>query len=148
MSGETVQAATQRLIELLRQGEEGFRNLSVRIADPECKAFLRQESIMRGIYADQLERSAEVRSLDLPEAVGRPGLFQRQWSALKARLAVGDHALLKTAETCEWFAVQAYEKTLCDGAVPAPLHDLIASQSRGIRQSHKIVQEFRRRFHR
>ncbi len=143
------QTSIRALIALLRDGEKGFRELAGQIRHAECRAFLLEESVLRGIYADRLERSVreatgKAGGLAWDEAGTRLGTMHRRWIAFKAAVGADDHALLETTETCEWFAAKAYEEALRDDALPDRVRKVIAEQARGVRQSRNMVQEFRR----
>ncbi len=138
-------ASISTLIALLRDGEKGFHDLAERISHAECRAFLFEESALRGIYADQLERSTHETSGEaLRETGTRLGTLHRQWTALKALVGAGDYELLETTELCEWFAVKAYDATLRDKSLPGYVRDAVADQARSVHQSREMVQEFRR----
>ena len=139
------QTSIRTLIALLRDGEKGFRELAGRIEHAECRAFLLEESVLRGIYADRLERSMlEATGETWDEAGTRLGTMHRRWIAFKAEVGSGDHALLETTELCEWFAAKAYEEALRDGSLPGSVRKEVIDQARGVQQSRDIVHEFRR----
>ena len=129
---------------LTRRGKR-LLDLAGRVEHPECRAFLLEESALRGVYADQLERStADTAGKIARESGTRLGTLHRRWTALKALVGAGDHALLETTELCEWFAVKAYDQTLRDRSLPGDVRAMVADQARGVHQSREIVQELRR----
>ena len=144
-AASVAQASISILIALLRDGEKGFLDLAGRVEHPECRDFLLEESALRGVYADQLERStADTAGKIAHESGTRLGTLHRRWTALKALVGAGDHVLLETTELCEWFAVKAYDQTLRDRSLPGDVRAMVADQARGVHQSREIVQELRR----
>ena len=139
------QTGIRALIALLRDGEKGFRELAGQIRHAECRAFLLEESVLRGIYADRLERSVREATGQAPEETGtRLGTMHRRWIAFKAKVGADDHALLETTETCEWFAAKAYEGVLRDEALPGSVREVVVEQARSVRQARSVAQEFRK----
>ena len=142
MDEHTGLLAAERLIALLRDGEHGFRLLAEKVSHPECRAFLWEESHLRGIYADELERS-------LGQAVGAVhgtslAALHRRWTEVKAALGASDYALLETMEICEWFAVKTYDEVLRDGALPDKVRNCVAEQTGSVHRAQAIVREYRR----
>ena len=136
-------SAAERLIALLRDGEQGFRLLSEKVSHAECRAYLWEESQLRGIYADELERSLGPSGGAAHGSGTKLAALHRRWTEVKAALGASDHALLETAEICEWFAVRTYEELLGEGALPPEVESLAAAQAGSVRRSQVIVRQFR-----
>ena len=132
------------LIALLRDGERGFRLLSEQVHHPECRAFLWEESHLRGIYAAELEHSLGKIDGTVHVTGTKLGALHRRWTAVKATLGASDYALLEATELCEWFAVKTYDEVLREGTMPDGVRELIAEQARNVHRSQAIMQEFRK----
>lgn len=137
-------SAVRTVIEVLHDGEKGFRSFSEEIKDPTVKTYFAEESTTRGKFADELETALESVTGDDEEQGGMAtGAVHRAWGELKSKLGGGDHTILATAEQGEDAAKKAYEEVLKVNEVSPPIKDLLRKQQAHILQSHDKVKAFR-----
>jgi uncharacterized protein (TIGR02284 family) len=139
--------ALQKLIEVLRDGHQGFLELEKNLKDPEARALFRDETLVRAGFAAELENELHhfgVKDVKVPRTT-TAGKVHRAWGELRARLGGGDHALLVTAEQGEDEAENAYEEALAGEDFPLPLREILLRQQRHILSAHEQVKALRDR---
>jgi uncharacterized protein (TIGR02284 family) len=134
------------LIEILRDGHQGFIELEKNLKDPEARKLFREETLVRAEFAAELENELHRLGVkDVKVASSTAAKLHRAWGELKARLGGGDHALLATAEKGEDEAKLAYEETLASEDFPLPLRDILRKQQSHIEMAHLRVTALRDR---
>jgi uncharacterized protein (TIGR02284 family) len=144
---QKVEDLLRRLIEVLRDGHEGFLELEKNLKDPVGRELFREETLVWAGFAAELENELHrlgVKDVKVPSST-TAGKVHRAWGELKARLGGGDHALLATAEKGEDEAKHAYEKALGEEVFPLPLREILLRQQRHILMSHDAVKALRDR---
>ncbi|HUR36587.1 MAG TPA: PA2169 family four-helix-bundle protein [Terriglobales bacterium] len=135
----------QNLIEICRDGQNGFRESAENIKNPEVREFFNQQSLLRAQFASELEN--EVRRLgeaDVDKSGSTLGAMHRAWIDLKSSLGGGDEAIIGAAETGEDSAKQAYQEALEEN-LPGDIKEIIRRQSVSVIQAHDQVRNFRDR---
>ena len=121
------------LIEILRDGHQGFWSLKKILRIPEARELFREETLARAGFAAELENELHHFGVkDVKVASSTAGKVHRAWGELRARLGGGDHALLATAEKGEDEAKHAYEEALASEDFPLPLREILLRQQRHI----------------
>ena len=130
------------LIELNRDGQNGFQEAAGKIEDPQTKAFCLEQSLSRAKFVGELQ--SEVRSMGAePDTTGSvAGALHRGWMDLKSALGGGDHAILAATETGEDHAITQYTKAL-EETLPAPVRDMAQRQLQSVKQAHDKVKAMR-----
>ena len=130
------------LIELNRDGQNGFQEAAGKIEDPQIKAFCLEQSLSRAKFLGELQ--SEIRSMGAePDTTGSiAGALHRGWMDLKSALGGGDHAILAATETGEDHAITQYTKAL-EETLPAPVRDMVERQLQSVKQAHDKVKSMR-----
>jgi uncharacterized protein (TIGR02284 family) len=130
------------LIELNRDGQNGFQEAAGKVEDPQIKAFCLKQSLLRAKFVGELQ--SEVRSMGAePDTTGSiAGALHRGWMDLKSALGGGDHAILAATETGEDHAITQYTKALKE-TLPAPVREMVELQFQSVKQTHSQVKELR-----
>src|ERR1700727_1970027 len=106
---DKVESALKNLVEVLRDGQEGFKELGHRLQNDDAKRFFLEETQRRAEYAAELENELHRMGVhDVKVSTSHSGKARLFWAEIKAKLAGGDHALLSTAEQGEDTAKKAY----------------------------------------
>lgn len=135
----------ERLIEVNRDGQDGFRDAAEHVKNPELRAFLNEVSTVRADFAGELENEAIRLGKHDPRRRGSPGgVLHRGWLDLKASLGGGDHSILSSVESGEDSAKKIYEEVLNE-RLPQDLRDIIRQQSQSVFAAHDRVKTFRDR---
>lgn len=134
------------LVQILHDGQEGFRKASEGVKDSQLKELFGRFSLQRAQFAGQLEE--ELRGLGEHDAQDEgttlAGKAHRVWIDLKAAVTGSDaHAILSEAERGEDAAVAAYKEALEDTDLPASLRGVIAQQASDVKQAHDEVKALR-----
>lgn len=137
-------SALKTVIEVLHDGEKGFRSLGEELKDPSARSFFMEESTTRGRFASELE---SVLSSETGERVSEgntvSGTMHRVWGELKAKMGGSDHTLLETAEQGEDVAKKAYDEVLGRTDVPGEVVSILRRQQMHIQASHDRVKAMR-----
>lgn len=128
---DQVIATLNHLIELNRDGQNGFQEAAAKIEAPTIKAFCLDQSLSRAKFVGELQ--TEVRSMGVePDTTGSvAGALHRGWMDLKSALGGGDAAILAATETGEDHAVSEYVMALTE-PLPAPARAMVEDQLQSI----------------
>lgn len=131
------------LIEISRDGAEGFKTCARDAADPELKLYFqnRAESCEEAVR----KLSSEVRQYGgNPDSSGSAaGVLHRAWVDLKTATTGYDNlAVLEECERGEAAAVIAYENALRE-EMPGDLRALLDQQFEGAKRNHDRVRQLR-----
>lgn len=131
------------LIEISRDGAEGFKTCARDAADPELKRYFqnRAESCEEAVR----KLSSEVRQYGgNPDSSGSAaGVLHRAWVDLKTATTGYDNlAVLEECERGEAAAVIAYENALRE-EMPGDLRALLDQQFEGAKRNHDRVRQLR-----
>lgn len=131
------------LIEVSKDGEEGFRVCAQDVKNPELKALFIKHSQECGAAAAELQ--AEVRMLggDPETSTSVSGDMHRRWVDLKSLLTGKDEeAVLNEAERGEDHALAAYRSAL-EKVLPANVRATIERQYQGVQRNHDQIKALR-----
>src|SRR6266850_7123114 len=131
------------LIQTLKDGQEGFKQASEAVRDPQLKSLFTEYSQQRSRFATDLQ--SQVRNLgEKPETdSSAAGALHRGWINLKSVVTGGDdHAILAECERGEDSAVEEYKKALDDDLSPAA-RELVSLQFPEIKAAHDRIRSLR-----
>ena len=133
-----------RLVETLKDGQEGFREASGAVQDHELKSLFSEYSLQRSKFAGELQNFAITLGESDPENTSSTaGALHRAWINIKSAVSSrDDHAILSECERGEDSAVAEYKKAM-DGNLPSPLADIISRQYTDIKAAHDHVKSLR-----
>jgi uncharacterized protein (TIGR02284 family) len=132
------------LIETCRDGEQGFREASEGVSDPELKALFNQYSRQRAKFASELRSQVMALGGD-PENKGSvAGAVHRGWINVKSAITgKDDKAVISECERGEDVAKESYEKAL-KADLPAPISAIVQSQYAQVKEAHDRVRDLER----
>lgn len=140
---EKVKATLEKLIDILRDGHEGFLELGKHLKDDKARLFFLKETQERANFSAELENELHRLGVkDVHQSGMVAGKVHRVWGELKAKLGGGDHTLLATAEQGEDVVKKAYKEAL-EEHLPADIRDLLTRQQTHIVKSHDLVRDLR-----
>jgi uncharacterized protein (TIGR02284 family) len=128
-----------RLIEITKDGEDGFKAAAEGLQDPQVKSLFREYSRQRGDMTRQLQ--AEVARLggDAETAGSWTGSVHRGWiNIMSAVTGKDDGNIVAEAERGEDAAKLAYEEALRE-PLPPPTRSLVQQQSAAVHAVHDRV---------
>ena len=131
------------LIEVSKDGEQGFLQSSENVDDPKLKAYFlhRSHEVKQSVY----ELQALVRELGgkPEESASISGYLHRRWLDIKTAISSNDNlAVLNEVERGEDVALKAY-KEAANKTLPAAANLLILRQLKGAQRNHDEVKQLR-----
>lgn len=143
MDNDKIISTLNGLIEISRDGAEGFRSCADGADDPGLKMYFqnRAESCEEAVRT----LSAEVRRYGgNPDTAGTlTGSLHRAWVGIRTAMTTQDNlAVLEECELGEAAAVAAYENALRE-ELPGDLRTLLDLQYEGARRNHDRVRQLR-----
>src|SRR5271170_2577506 len=97
------------VIDILKDGEQGFDLIGQDLKDENLKASFLAESQRRAAFRQTLEEALhQIGVAETTESGTVIGAIHRSWGDIKAKLGGSDHTLLDTAVQGEEAVVQAY----------------------------------------
>jgi uncharacterized protein (TIGR02284 family) len=133
-----------KLIETLKDGQEGFRQAAEGVKDPQLKSLFNEYSQQRSRFATELQSQAQSLGESEPEtSSSAAGALHRAWINLKSAVTRGDdHAILAECERGEDSAVEEFKKAL-DNGLSAPVQEIVSRQYAQIKEAHDRVKGLR-----
>jgi len=131
------------LIEISKDGEEGFRTSAENIDDSLLKSFFLRRSLEIGGSVKELQEV--VRSMGgEPETTSSiAGTLHRRWIDLKTAITSNDKlAVLNEAERGEDVALKAYKDAVVQD-LPPYVRDIVQKQLEGVKRNHDEVKALR-----
>ncbi|HEX8925997.1 MAG TPA: PA2169 family four-helix-bundle protein, partial [Terriglobales bacterium] len=136
----------QKLIEICRNAQEGFRTAAEHVKDSSLKHFFNQQSLERAQFAGELENIVQrLGKHDPDRAPGVGGKMHSVWMDIKSALGGGDHAILNSVEAGEDTAKKEYENAIKAG-LPVDIREVVARQSATVINTHDRVRTLRDQF--
>ncbi len=143
IDAEKVITTLKKLIDILRDGHEGFLELGKHLKNEKARLFFLKETQERANFAAELENQLHHLGVkDVHQSGMISGTIHRAWGELKANLGGGDHTLLATAEQGEDVVKKAYKEAL-EEHLPGDVRDLLTRQQAHIVLSHNTVRDLR-----
>src|SRR5579864_5139965 len=103
-------ATLKDLIEVCRDGQNGYLHASAHVEDPALRAFFSEQSIDRARFARELEDEVKKMGTPAPETSGSiAAVLHRAWFELKSDLGGGDQAVINSVEQGEDRAKEVYQ---------------------------------------
>jgi uncharacterized protein (TIGR02284 family) len=147
MDNQDVIATLNDLLEISRDGEQGFRTCAEGVESPNLKALF--EAAARRCAEGAAELEAKIRSLGGEPAKGGSisGSMHRAWTNIKSTITIkstgmSEHAVLAECERGEDAAKAAYEAALQKN-LPADVRTLVERQYEGVKANHDRVRNLR-----
>jgi uncharacterized protein (TIGR02284 family) len=133
-----------RLIETLKDGQEGFREASEAVQSSALKTQLGEYSLQRSKFAGELQNYAiSLGEHDPEKTSSTAGALHRAWINIKSAVTSrNDHTILSECERGEDSAVAEYKRAM-EGNLPGPLADIISRQYTDVKAAHDHVKALR-----
>lgn len=136
---DKVEGTLLLLIETLRDGQEGFRELGHRLHDGKAKHFFLEETQKRAEFAAELENELHRMGMhDVKAGETHAGKARLLWGKIQTSMAGGQKSLLSTAIAGDEAAAKRYAKALKED-LPLPLREILDRQSAHIQRVHDEV---------
>jgi uncharacterized protein (TIGR02284 family) len=138
-------SVVNRLVETLKDGQEGFREASEAVQDSQLKSLFSEYSLQRSKFAGELQEYA-IKNLgesDPEKTSSTAGALHRAWINIKSAVSSrDDRAILEECERGEDSAVAEYKRAM-EGNLPSPLADIVSRQYTDVKAAHDHVKSLR-----
>ena len=125
--------ALEKLIEICRDAQNGFRDGAEHAKDPQLRKLLNEVSLERAKFAGDLEAEAQrLGKADVDRTGSALGAVHRGWTGLKANLGGGDDAILSSMESGDSDAKELYDRYIRDNQMPDDILGMIRNQAQAI----------------
>ena len=123
----------EKLIEVCRDGQQGYREAAEHVKDHQLKHLLSEVSLERAKFAGDLENEA-VRwgDADVDRTGSALGAVHRGWTGLKANMGAGDAAILSSMEASDTETQKQYDEIIRDGRMPDDILGIVRNQAQAI----------------
>lgn len=143
IDNDHVISVLEKLIQLCRDGQEGYRDAAEHVKSQELRSFFNQVSTTRAEFAGELENEViRLGKHDPDRKATTAGALHRRWIDLKVAMGAGDHSILSSIESGEDSAKKAYEEALNDN-LPQDIKAILRRQSQEVFSSHDRVRTLR-----
>jgi uncharacterized protein (TIGR02284 family) len=143
MNNERIVNMLNGLIDISRDGMEGFKTCADDVNDPSLRMYFQNRA--QGCLEAVRDLSAEVRKYggDPDTSGSAAGALHRAWVDIKAAISNNDNAaVLEECERGEAAALIAYENALRE-EMPGDLRALLEKQYEGARINHDRIRQLR-----
>jgi uncharacterized protein (TIGR02284 family) len=139
---ETTQTLNE-LIEICKDGENGFKQAAEKAKDASLKSLFLKYSTQRAGYAQELQSAVSLLG-DKPETTEHVAAkLHRGWMGLKQALTSNeDKALIDECEAGEDAAMKAYKQAL-DKSMAGNIETLIREQFAGVSEAHGVMRDLK-----
>jgi uncharacterized protein (TIGR02284 family) len=143
MNRDDVIGTLNDLIEVSKDGEEGFRTCADSLTNAQLKEFFEERAERCALGAAQLQGKVRELGGDPTRSGSATGAVHRFWVNIRSRISgMDEHAVLDECERGEDYARKVYEDAL-QTDLPADVRMLIGKQYREVRMNHDSVRAMR-----
>lgn len=143
MTNEDVISTLNGLIEINKDGQEGFKEAAEGVQNADLKTSFYEFSQQRSQFAGELQNAVRELGGDPENAGSFSGTIHRGWINIKSAVTgQDDTAILNEAERGEDAAKAAYKSAL-ETELPANVKDIVQKQSSAISTAHDKVKALR-----
>jgi len=123
----------EKLIEVSRDGQQGYREAAEYVKDHQLKKLLREVSRERAKFAGDLENeAARWGKPDVDRSGSALGAVRRGWTGVKASFGGDDDTILSSMETGDTYAREQYDEVIRDGKLPDDILGIVRNQAQAI----------------
>ena len=131
------------LIEICKDGQDGFRDASENVQSQELKTLFSTYSLQRSKFAGDLQQHVTSLGTEPEKSSSITSAVHRGWIDLKSAFTKGsDHAILAECERGEDHAVAAYRDAL-EGELPVYILSDISEQATAVQAAHNDIRDRR-----
>jgi uncharacterized protein (TIGR02284 family) len=133
----------EKLIEISKDGEKGYKDAAEHAKRSDLKTFFITQSSERGRFARELQTVLmKLGKTEKKESGTVAGALHRVWIDTKVSLGAGDKSILESVEKGEDEARDAYREAI-GAPLPPEAADVVSRQARSIQTAHDEVKALR-----
>lgn len=146
MDNDDVISTLNDLIEISKDGEDGFRTCADDAGATELKAFFAKRAQLCAAAVVELQDLVRAYGGDPETSGGLGAAVHRRWIDVKSLITgKDDKAVLQECERGEDVAVSSYQRALGKN-LPADVRSVVERQYQGVLQNHDEVRRLRDRY--
>jgi len=131
------------LIEINKDGQDGFRDASENVKNHELKTLFAKYSLQRAKFAGDLQQQVISHGEEPEKTSSVASAIHRGWIDLKSAFTDGgDHAILAECERGEDLAVSTYRSAL-EEEIPANIRIMLLEQAAVVEAAHDDIRDRR-----
>jgi uncharacterized protein (TIGR02284 family) len=143
MDENNVATVIEKLAEICKDGEKGYKDAAEHSKRSDLKAFFTAQSSERGHFARELQAILmKLGKTEKKESGTVAGALHRAWIDTKVGLGAGDKSILESVEKGEDEAKEAYQEAL-RASLPTDVSEIVGRQARNIQSAHDQVKSLR-----
>jgi uncharacterized protein (TIGR02284 family) len=143
ISNDDVISTLNGLIEICKDGQEGFKTAAEGVLNTQLKSKFYEFSQQRSRFTGELQTLVRELGGDPEKSGSVAGSLHRSWIDIKSIVTGQDEAaILNEAERGEDYAKNAYQKALAQN-LPANVYSVVNSQYGSILEAHDQVRAMR-----
>ncbi|APC90875.1 MULTISPECIES: PA2169 family four-helix-bundle protein [Francisella] len=128
------------LIEVSRDGENGFRTSANNVSDQKLKTILLKRAEGCKEAVKELQKYVVEYGGEVEDSTSILGNLHRGWVNIKSMLTgYNDHAILVECERGEGYAKKAYAEALEVNDIPSNIRELIQKQNDSLLENYTLV---------
>jgi uncharacterized protein (TIGR02284 family) len=136
-------AVVEKLAEICKDGEKGYKDAAEHAKRSDLKTFFTTQSSERGRFARELQAvRMKLGRTEKKESGTVAGALHRAWIDTKVGLGAGDKSILESVEKGEDEARDAYREAI-GSPLPPDAADIVSRQARSIQTAHDQVRTLR-----
>jgi uncharacterized protein (TIGR02284 family) len=144
MDNDKAISCLNNLIEINRDGQNGFKEAAENVKNTELKSFFNQTSLDRARFVGELQQVVRRLGGDPENTGSTAAALHRVWIDIKGTFTgKNDESILSECERGEDSAVNAYKDALKDENLPNDLRALVETQFSSVKRAHDQVKEWR-----
>lgn len=141
---KTVKNNLNHVVDICRDGAEGYNRAAERIDNSEISTIFRRLSQQRKLFAEELKNDARDLGVEINDMGTFKGFFHRNWLDLKSKVTNDDiNTIVKTAKTGEHKAVDTYDEAINDEQMPDYIKDKLKEQRQFIQGAIGQLEAFK-----
>ena len=143
MDKDNAVAVIERLAEVCKDGEKGYKDAAEHAKRPDLKSFFVTESSERGRFASELQSVlTKLGKTEKKQSGTVTGAMHRAWIDTKVGLGAGDKSILESVEKGEDEAKEAYQEAI-RASLPSDVAAIVSRQAHSVQTTHDRVKSLR-----
>src|SRR5689334_20528416 len=136
MDKDKAVAVIEKLAEVCKDGEKGYKDAAEHAKRPDLKSFFVTESSERGRFASELQSVlTKLGNKEKKQSGTVAGAMHRAWIDTKVGLGAGDKSILESVEKGEDEAKEAYQEAI-RASLPSDVAAIVSRQARSVQTTH------------
>lgn len=144
MQDKIIKKDLNNVLNICKDGAEGYNKAAEAIEDSETSTVFRRLSQQRKLFAEDLKNDVRDLGFELNDSGTVPGFFHRNWMDIKSKLTGHDPSkIIDTAKTGEHKALETYDDAINNEKMPEYIKEKLKGQREMIRGAINQLESFK-----